>query len=81
MPVDPSELAIGIATSVLGFASTLISVAVTWTKEANAEARRIRLLDRATKQIQFWDSWLKLHLSLPHTEEERLAFHQKVKTS
>jgi hypothetical protein len=29
MPVDQSELAIGIATSVLGFGSTLIAVGVT----------------------------------------------------
>ena len=78
MPLAQSEFVIGIATSLLGFASTLISIGINWTREVNAEARRTRLLDRATRQIQFWDSWLKLHLALPHSPEEEFAFHQKV---
>jgi hypothetical protein len=45
MPLDHSEFVIGIATSLLGFLATMISVGVTWTKEADAESRRIRLLD------------------------------------
>jgi hypothetical protein len=67
VPINHGDLAAGIATSVFDFASTLVSVVVSWTREANAEARRIRLLERATKQFQFWDSWLKVSSIVAHT--------------
>ena len=42
-------------TAVIGLSSAVF----TWAKDWNASARRSRLLDEATKRVQFWDTWLK----------------------
>jgi hypothetical protein len=37
----------------------LIGAVVSWAKDLNSSARRSRVLDEATKRVQFWDLWLK----------------------
>jgi hypothetical protein len=55
---DDKTLAV-VVPSVIGLAGTLLTVAVAWAKDLNSSAKRIRIIDEATKRVQFWDTWLK----------------------
>jgi hypothetical protein len=39
--------------------STVATLGVSWAKDLNSSARRIRLFDEAAKRTAFWDSWAK----------------------
>jgi len=43
--------------SVVTIGGTLITILATWGRDLNSAARRIRILDEATKRIAFWSVW------------------------
>jgi hypothetical protein len=52
----------------LGFLGSVITVAVTWVKDRNLDARCIQVIDEATKYVQFWDQRQKALLTLELSE-------------
>jgi hypothetical protein len=43
----------------VAFVGTVATVGVSWAKDLNASARRIRLFEEAAKRTAFWDGWAK----------------------
>jgi hypothetical protein len=39
--------------------TTGVNAAVTWAKDLNGGAKRIRVLDEASRRVQFWTGWFK----------------------
>jgi hypothetical protein len=37
----------------------VLGVAVSWAKDLNSSARRLRQIDESTKRVEFWDAWKK----------------------
>jgi hypothetical protein len=57
----------------------LIGAVFTWVKDVSAPARKGRLLDQATKRIEFWTKWLdavKVY-EIPATAEQITAAHSE----
>jgi hypothetical protein len=62
----------------------LIGAVFTWAKDWSAAARRSRLLDQATKRVEFWTRWLdavKVHGIATTTEQVAAAHSELSKTA
>lgn len=53
------DLIKGIAAGALGLIGTLATVVVSWLKDRDISATRLRELDEASKRVAFWDAWFK----------------------
>jgi hypothetical protein len=62
----------GLITGALGFAGTTATLAFTWFKDRKEAADRAKLLDAATKQLDFWDKWLKFQKEINPNDSDVL---------
>ena len=44
----------------ISLAGIFVSIAVTWWKDANSDAKRLRLWDEAKKAVDYWNERLKI---------------------
>lgn len=51
-------------------ASAVLSNAITFIKDRNADARRLARIDYATKSVAFWDQWLELQRKISPEDKE-----------
>jgi hypothetical protein len=53
-------------------AAVAVPALLTWARDFNASARRIRRLDELIKVVSFWDGWMKTTATLVPTEGRRI---------
>src|ERR1039458_1049622 len=54
-------------------AAILVPALLTWARDLDATARRMRQLDEQNKIVSFWDNWMKTVSSVVPQEEDRNA--------
>jgi hypothetical protein len=59
----------GLVAGGLGLAGTVITAALSWIKDRDQSANRIRVIEEANKRVRFWDSWSKMITPLGAAEE------------
>jgi hypothetical protein len=52
-------------------AAILVPALITWARDLDATARRMRLIDEQSKIVGFWDNWVKAALATIPNEKER----------
>jgi hypothetical protein len=55
---------------VIPIAAIMVPAVLTWTRDLDATARRMRKIDEETKKINFWNNWVKIAIETIPDENE-----------